>query len=131
MNIEDLKGKKIVGIKINKAKDVIELRTLEQESIWLVAYGDCCSHSWFEHINGVDALMYREIEDVLVRAMPDGQDTEGDLIQFYGWSLVTKRGHFDIEMRNRSNGYYGGDLNVSREAPGIESLEGLAEAVDF
>lgn len=41
----------------------------------------------------------------------DIRDNDGELIQFYGFSIKTDRGDIEIDYRNSSNGYYGGNLS--------------------
>ena len=117
--MKDLIGKTVKAIRINDVKDLIEL-TCDDGILYLSAVGDCCSTSWFEHMTGVEALIGHTIKNVLVREMPppktDDEDDEFDVTDFYGWTLETEAGRCDIEMRNQSNGYYGGTCEVSSKA---------------
>lgn len=111
-------GKKILAAEINTAKDCIIFET-DAGVFNLFAYGDCCSNSWFEHISGVDSLIGQvvntedEIEmGEISRPAPD--EGYGKYIQSYSLKLATDKGHFEIEMRNSSNGYYGGSFYIAK-----------------
>ena len=105
-----LVGKTVSKLEMNNAKDVIRFTLDDGAFIFASAVGECCSRSWFEHIEGEDALIGSPVLAVVEKkSAPD----YGELTQFYGWTLETARGRFDIEMRNESNGYYGGKIIVS------------------
>lgn len=118
MNIKTLTRKRIKSIEINERRDLIALDT-DDGIVFLSAVGDCCSHSWFEHIQGLEALVGHEIRGVEDRQMPDIPDKpdEYEVIKSYGWSIITERGRCELEMRNSSNGYYGGWIEVSESSP--------------
>lgn len=78
--------------------------------------GDCCNSVWFTHLSGYDVLLnqrvltveskdWREIEHHLM----GGDDCE----EACTWTLTTKRGYIDIEVRNNHNGYYGGSVEYT------------------
>lgn len=118
LGFKALIGKRVETIDINPDRDLLRFSLAGGEVIYASAVGGCCSRSWFESIEGVDALIGHEVLRVTDRAMPPENDKTGDpeygsLIQFYGWTIETSRGRFDIEMRNESNGYYGGEVIVS------------------
>jgi len=107
-------GKTVSKLEMNEDKSVMRFTMLDGAIFYVSAVGDCCSNSWFEHIEGEDALLGYEVLRVVEREMPKAIDkTNGDLTQFYGWTLETSRGRFDVEMRNESNGCYGGKAIVS------------------
>lgn len=108
-------GQVIKAVRRNDAKDLIELETDLGTVIYLSAMGDCCSTSWFEHLAGVDALIGERVLGVVERKMPKTEEKDGDYILFYGWTLETAKGRCDLEMRNSSNGYYGGDISIGAE----------------
>lgn len=109
----ELIGHTIDGVFINSDKDVIEFMTSDDKLFTYLAEGDCCSSSWIEHVNGLAALIGHKVINVVERDMPEAVDDEKyDCLQFYGWTLETAAGRFDIEMRNSSNGYYGGYITL-------------------
>lgn len=116
-----LVGKKITSLKTNPEHTYLVFKT-EDEQIGYYSDGDCCSSSWFENISGLECLLGHTVKEVLEREMPESYSTKSepdedgyqydiDYIQLYGWTLVTDKGRFDIEMRNSSNGYYGGSAD--------------------
>lgn len=113
-----LHGRKIESAEINASKDLIRLKTRlgngDSETVFVSAVGDCCSRSWFEHINFSEALIGETVlgvEDFGSQSENDGKDDDRTII--YRRALKTSRGQCDIEMRNESNGYYSGWLNVA------------------
>lgn len=72
--------------------------------------GDCCSHSWIEHVelpvNGFPATV-KAAEDI---PMPDLGNGDAECRQYYGYKLTTDKGDIIIDYRNDSNGYYGGSI---------------------
>lgn len=93
-------------------------------------YGDCCSQSWIEHISGFDALIGQEVleasnVDMGEISPPENRDNYSEVIQQYSYDLKTLKGYFKIELRNESNGYYGGNLepcNFVAEKPLTEDF---------
>lgn len=142
MDLKDLIGRKIVDIQINDEKDALKFVFESGLPIWLSAVGDCCSSSWFENLSGVEALIGHTINEVLDREMPPDQDNTGgpeygECIRFYGWTFVTGYGRADLEMRNSSNGYYGGSIEVGHvpldqynaERNPIENMKSIREDI--
>lgn len=110
----DLVGRIVESAWINERRDVIELRFADNPALFLCAVGDCCSRSWFEHVEGVDALIGHQILRVVEREMPPpSSDAHSDVTRYYGWTIETARGRCDIEMRNESNGWYGGSVYIA------------------
>jgi hypothetical protein len=104
-------GKTINEIKIAEDKGAILFVTDAGEMV-VRADGDCCSHTWVEHIElpalGLPALVMA----VDGLKMPDlGQPDEYGLVQYYGCKISTDKGDIVIDYRNESNGYYGGNLS--------------------
>lgn len=73
------------------------------------AMGDCCSHSWIEHITvppdiaGVVFTGYSE-QDM------GESDADGECVRVYQTAFQSPKGEVIVEYRNSSNGYYGGWL---------------------
>lgn len=118
-NFDYLIGKKIVCSPIlSDDKQTITFKT-ENSTIFLKAYGDCCSESWIEHFDHIpaDAIIVNLIEKDVTGLQKEGYDEETNSfhyrLQQYFYEIVTDKGSFTIEMRNSSNGYYGGYLEVS------------------
>lgn len=117
--MKKLIGKKINGISINDDQQILSFDT-DQGQVNYVAYGDCCSESWFSDITGVSALLggtVATVEEVSMYGynVEDGR-TRQDYDKAYGVKLTTDKGYSDIVFRNSSNGYYGGNLEDYKKA---------------
>lgn len=111
-DFEALVGEKIVSFHANEGHTSIGFITESGRALAWDAWGDCCSYSWFEHVSGLAHLIGGTVSEIKGREMPGAtSDEDHECLQFYGWSIVTDKGYFDIEMRNSSNGYYGGDIH--------------------
>ncbi len=109
-----LLGKKIGGIYRSADKMQIGFVVDGAKLKW-DAVGVCCSHSWFEHLSGVEALIGHTVNAIVEHdnITLDNKDPrkgkETDCERVYGWTFTTERGRADLDMRNDSNGYYGGE----------------------
>lgn len=114
--MQELKGKHVWEVRLGDAATllVFYVATPASAGRWngeYLAYrtnGDCCSETWFSAINGATVLDDQTVIDVVEREAADAPGTRQDEDQIYGYTLVTAKGHCDIEFRNSSNGYYGG-----------------------
>lgn len=114
-DVQKLEGAKVNDIYVDASHESIALYT-DKGTFYLDAYGDCCSHSWYEHISGVDALkgqVIRSVQEIgLGEVMPRAETEYQEYVQAYSIKFTTDKGYFEIEMRNSSNGYYGGYVNL-------------------
>lgn len=114
---EKIKGRMLH--KITDNSDNLQLHLDNKEIIEFYAEGDCCSDSWIEHIESPPKpekiISMEEIEippsydcdeSNTKKRNPDHMDS----VQFYFYRINTENGSYLIEMRNNSNGYYGGYL---------------------
>jgi len=120
--MKELVGRKIIGI-FPKSECIIF--DTDKGGLSYTVEGDCCSYSWFESIQGVDALLLgtvTEVEELFIDSWTDETD---ELIQSYGFKIKTNKGYATIEFRNSSNGYYGGWCNPGStcDAPQIPSIQ--------
>lgn len=103
-------GKTITGMKIAADKEALLVQCTDGDHVVKVD-GDCCSHTWIEHVElpalGFPGLV-TAVEELALNKDP--VDSDGDYIQFYGCKIVTDRGEIVIDYRNSSNGYYGGSI---------------------
>ena len=114
MNLEDMIGENIVAVDTVQ-KETIKFYNDKEEVYTLNAYGDCCSYSWFEHFDGQENLINAKITKVDHKDMGDSfEDNHSSYIQCYFTTIHTTKGYVDIEMRNSSNGYYGGYIELSK-----------------
>ncbi len=109
--------KYLVGAEILDAKwnsDTLTLTILKdgkKQKVDLDCYGECCSTTWIESIDGFENLrgIVYECEDV-------GGKSESDscgCVQYDFVKFRTEKGYVTLEFRNESNGYYSGWLDMS------------------
>lgn len=110
MSDQYLVGKTLTGVKIASDKGALLFETTDGKAV-VRADGDCCSHTWIEHIE-LPALGFpAKVLAVDDLPMPDlGSPDKYDVIAYYGCKITTDRGEMVIDFRNSSNGYYGGSL---------------------
>lgn len=126
---DELVGRRVVVVR--GGRDVLSFET-DRGVFAFEAEGDCCSHSWFEHITGISTLLGEVVLAVRTVDMEEPTDDsyekehgmKPDCLKAYGYQIDTKRGTFEIEMRNHSNGYYGGWIHeCTEEPPGLMRVE--------
>lgn len=124
-------GKEIKTVYISVDKSIIRFIDNENNIFDLKALGDCCSESWFEHVSlpyaGVFGLGKIEKMEELDRVcLPYGIKQESDAL--YGIKIIGEDNEMLIEMRNSSNGYYGGYFTFSDTlAPETEKFIEITE----
>lgn len=142
MVLQELVGKKIIEIRMNKDNDLL-IFTTDDATAPLYAYGlesECCSNSYFYEINGIDALrneIVTAVNGLLWNENPekcDNKEEEEEVTCTYGNQIITQKGRCDIIFRNESNGWYGGTMefiDLSKKEPlrfsEIYSLKNLYE----
>lgn len=116
--LADLAGDIVKRVWINKVftKILFDLDSGRNGFLYF-AQGDCCSESWVEHINGINALIGYRIVDTQTTENEETDEKpkvpsylEDDKIKKWKETIITTNGRVDIELRNRSNGYYQGCL---------------------
>ena len=76
------------------------------------AEGDCCSHTWIEHIDVPPYVIGEKLETVRDYLFDRKDDDENyETLQSYRTEFGCPKGTITIEYRNSSNGYYGGMLS--------------------
>ena len=79
--------------------------------------GDCCSLSWLESINNIENMLNTPILEIHSLSLPDDyikkaqDDPKYEVLEIWGYTIKTIKGHTDIEFRNDSNGYYSGSFD--------------------
>lgn len=136
--LEKLVGMTVTNVQAIKGTDVVLIRAYGKSPYDGVTFvigceAECCSRSWFEHVSGVDALYtpgpYASdtvVTSVRFIEMPDVVDRHDEFVQCYGLEIRTNKGRFEIELRNESNGYYGGSF-----VAGITDVEFAYKAEDY
>lgn len=113
MSLEVLKKKVIESLEITPDKRHLKFNILGENPKVFFAYGGCCSNSWFESLNGFENLIGFKVLEIIEKPETSNREEDEDLdklIRYYGFSFKTERGFCDLEMRNSSNGYYGGSI---------------------
>lgn len=90
--------------------------------------GDCCSSSWFEHVSGIDNLIghtVTNVEEISMNSITPEEEKNYECLQQYGFRISTDKGYFEVDMRNSSNGYYGGYITgpYSRTEPSLKEIK--------
>lgn len=115
-----LLGRTVTGLR--RSPDCVYLCFDTPEGVVGVrAEAPCCSHTWFEHVAGVDALLGGAVADVASREMPappqrDRRDTNNCVVEAFGIAIATNRGLAVLEYRSASNGEYTGDCVADPDA---------------
>lgn len=126
MNINELVGKTLVGIQVNKTKDIISFYVAGGETYRLYHEQDCCESVTIDDINGdLEDLLNTPItlteevsneafekewdnsfisDDTGYRKNQDGYYPDSHTWTFY--RLATVKGYVDIRWYGESNGYY-------------------------
>lgn len=102
-----LVNKTIKDIKIAEDRKAILFICDDGEHV-AKADGDCCSNTWIENIE-VPKFPCKVI-DVQDLDLDVEDNDDYDVTKFYGCKIITDQGTIDIDYRNESNGYYGGNL---------------------
>jgi hypothetical protein len=108
-------GQKLTAIHFEKGSDVLRIDT--DAGVWtLSADGDCCSESWWEAYEDTGALgrVVTALEERPEWEAPEASRQECEMV--YGFELRTTHGMLVFELRNASNGYYGGSFSARFEA---------------
>lgn len=110
--MKELFKKTVSAVYISEEKEYLSfIVEYGGECLTYYAEGGCCSSSWFESINNLENIIGEEIIGIEEKPEcdPDGPLEDPDkCITVYGYTLKTIKGYTDIELRNSSNGYYGG-----------------------
>lgn len=126
--IDAMKGRKILSISLSENKERITFKFQDGHEQALGVEGDCCSHSWIEHLEvpkdleGAEFLGHESIgsidatEDDAYNPKREGASDyyprEHESLAVYQDVFRTSKGDVALEYRNSSNGYYGGYLVV-------------------
>ena len=109
----DMLGKKLAFVECTAQGGAIAFVFDDGTRVEFYVEGDCCSHSWIEHLQlpaDIKGATVLSVDDSApITSDHDDHDDGGD-IQVYNTSFKTDRGEIILEYRNSSNGYYGGLL---------------------
>lgn len=110
--LQQLVGTRPYELMISTNKKHLVFANRYDESTIISATGDCCSTSWIEHMEGVENL------DAVITDVKCAQINEVtvqeyyEVIKTYSYTITTPLGECKIELRNNSNGFYGGELEM-------------------
>lgn len=123
--VKDMVGRKIESVTLDKSKDVVTFKFQDGHIRRFGVEGDCCSHSWIEHLERPMGLEGATLtghdhggtvdateDDAENPQREDGGYREHECLQVYQDIFHMDRGDICLEYRNSSNGYYGGCLTV-------------------
>ncbi len=119
MKIPGLIGSKLIEVRVDR--DYSLSLITDKGEFGFYADADCCSESWIEHFESPSEpeiiLSFEEIDISGVDFQyPEGRKEnpgEQECLQQYFYKITTEKASYLIEMRNSSNGYYGGWLRFS------------------
>lgn len=118
--MDDLIGHQINQLFISDDNELIVFNTTSGKKIAYSTQNDCCNTVWFNHITGVKTVLgegnlFELMQGATVLDVeqkdwtPSTTELEGtDVCEEGFWTIKTDKGYLDIEVRNDSNGYYGG-----------------------
>lgn len=115
--IDVLKNSYVKAIYLARENTLIKFET-DQGNFYFFTSGDCCSESWINHISGINALLENKInktDAIFMKSLSskdEGHSGRDDVDEIYSFKLFTSQGICELEMRNASNGYYGGYLSL-------------------
>ncbi len=115
---KEMVGRKLRSVELTNGRSDIEFLFQDGYKAKFAVEGDCCSHSWIEHLElpgDIDGATVLSVEDSAPVSQDhpehdEENDDGGDSISVYNTSFKTDRGEIILEFRNSSNGYYGGSL---------------------
>ncbi len=110
--LQCLIGRPLLAVEFNKEADRVTFVFEDGEEAYSVR-GDCCSHSWIEHVTLPDDIAGQKITAVCETGGAPKADEDlstFDCLAVYEARFSTPKGDIVLEFRNDSNGYYGGYL---------------------
>lgn len=113
MNFDNMLNRKLASVTLDKGRDVITFAFQDGFERRFSVEGDCCSHSWIEHLempNDIVGATLLSVDDSAPVTQDHNEHDDGGEIQVYNTVFATDRGEIVLEYRNSSNGYYGGYL---------------------
>lgn len=107
-------GKCIVQVFLASDDLAVKLVTDTGEDLIIRVDGDCCAHSFFQHVELPVKLPFviQGVEDYTLESI---HAEYGDVTDRYGCKLITSTGIMDMECRTEHNGYYGGNIVLPGE----------------
>lgn len=109
-------GKTIASVWINPDRTVIKFAFTDGTTASLATGAECCSETWIEHVSEFNYAIGATITYTYTTDIGEVIPTRQECDQLYSASIGGSRADYpvsirlDIEFRNSSNGYYGGNI---------------------
>lgn len=105
--MDEFIGAQLLSVTVDPGREMFELVT-SRGTLRAQSEGDCCSHSWFESvdIDGIGGVITKFEETGGVEV----PSADHECLQTYFGTVYTTTGRLCYELRNSSNGYYGGSV---------------------
>lgn len=120
-DLDILIGKTIISVVLDDNDGEITFTTADRVYVFSTD-AECCSETWINSIDNVEALINNEVMFVSGREMEYDKQKHGfvgksntERVLVYTYDIITKKGACTIDFRNDSNGYYGGSLTLARD----------------
>lgn len=115
MKLDLLLGRVVRKILMEPGEGRMQFICEDGDRLDFVTDADCCSETWFADIVGVTALLGESITVAEEVDLPEPADnrTRQECDSAYGFRIFTAKGCCDFVYRNSSNGYYGGDCDIT------------------
>lgn len=114
-----LADKTLASVEVTEDKERLIFTLDDGRTISYTAEGDCCSHSWIEHLTVPPDIAGSSVDGFAEQEMGETEE-DYETIRVYQTSFRTPKGEVVVEYRNSSNGYYGGWLQGPVESWAIE-----------
>lgn len=112
-DLDNLIGQKINSVVVSDDCELITFETDTHKYIY-EAEGECCSCSWVEEIEDIDNIIGQTIIKIKKNGVKRGfEENEYECLDIMNYDIYTEKGICKIDFRNSSNGYYGGNLQIS------------------
>jgi len=115
---KEIVGKTLTKIEIEDSESTLLIHTTDGIYMF-TAEGDCCSQSWIEHFSSPEIpCIITDVKEIEMSNSSHSYDIKPTVhkhhteyyMKYYFYEIITDKGSYLIEMRNSSNGYYGGWL---------------------
>ena len=118
-NINELLGKTLASIDINREQDKIVFLDTNGVSYEMCHYQDCCESVTIDDIVGdINDLIGSPLTMAIKTTnSEDLMDKKGDYVESFTWTfykLATIKGYVTIRWWGESNGYYSQDVDFER-----------------
>jgi len=120
--MKELAGRTIERVERDEKSHHLAFYTSKGERLLYVCVDDCtCDETWVHHFSGVSAVLggtisaIEEIPEYESYPATRQEDDHGEhrvRDRVFGYRLITNKGTAVVELRNSSNGYYNGSMEL-------------------